>query len=160
MVPTAEKGGLRRHPDVFLLTARGALTLARSRRLEPKPLIRRAHSAFHYCLHLEHALGTNGFFANLILASRTRPDQGLYHWLGDDGVRRAFAEQDPEMAPDGFGRYLTEDAEIGFHLEWDAGTEPPVRLRAKARAALAAPRGHVLWIAPRSARRATIRPSP
>ena len=44
---------------------------------------------------------------------------------GDDGVRRAFAEQDPEMAPDGFGRYLTEDAPVGREiLLSDAGFDP------------------------------------
>jgi hypothetical protein len=152
-----EIGGWCKHPDVFLLTARGAAVLARYLRVEPRPVIRRAFSAFHYAYHLDHALGVNSFFASLIVASRPVPDQGLYHWLGDDGVRRAFTEQDPELAPDGFGRYLTESAEIGFHLEWDAGTEPPQRLRAKARAALAAVRGHVLWVAPWPAREQTIR---
>ncbi|MDQ6637438.1 MAG: replication-relaxation family protein [Candidatus Dormibacteraeota bacterium] len=157
MVPPVEKGGWRRQCDVFLLTARGAHALARYRRIDPKPLKRRAFSAFHFAYHLEHALGTNGFFASLILASRRLPDQGLYHWLGDDGVRRAYADEDPELSPDGFGRYLTEEAEIGFHLEWDAGTEPPQRLRSKARAALDTARGHVLWVAPSSAREQTIR---
>jgi hypothetical protein len=152
-----EVGGWRRHPDVFLLTARGAHALARYRRIDPKPLIRRARSAFHSAYHLEHALGVNGFFASLITASQELLEQGLYHWLGDDGIRRAFTQEDPELAPDGFGRYLTKDAEIGFHLEWDAGTEAPQRLRAKARAALGAARGHVLWVAPWAAREQTIR---
>jgi hypothetical protein len=152
-----EVGGWRKCPDLFLLTARGAYVLGRYRRIEARPLIRRAFSAFHHAYHLEHAMGVNSFFASLIAASEQLPDQGLYHWLGDDGVRRAFSEQDPELAPDGFGRYLTESAEIGFHLEWDAGTEPPTRLRAKARAALGAARGHVLWVAPWPAREQTIR---
>jgi hypothetical protein len=152
-----EIGGWRRHPDIFLLTAQGAHVLARYRRIEPRPLIRRAFSAFHYAYHLEHALGVNGFFASLAGASQQLADQGLYHWLGDDGIRRAFTDQDPELSPDGYGRYLAEDAEIGFHLEWDAGTEPPQRLRAKARAALGAARGHVLWVAPWPAREQTIR---
>ncbi|PZS33217.1 MAG: hypothetical protein DLM58_08240 [Pseudonocardiales bacterium] len=152
-----EIGGWRKHPDVFLLTARGAAVLAHYMRAEPRPLIRRAFSAFHYAFHVDHALGTNGFFASLVGTSRELPDQGLYHWLGDDGVRRAFQDRDPELAPDGFGRYLTAEAEIGFHLEWDSGTEPPQRLRAKARAALAAARGHVLWVAPWPAREQTIR---
>ena len=76
--------------------------------------------------------------------ARVNSPVGLYHWLGDDGIRAAFQERDPELSPDGFGRYLTADAEIGFHLEWDSGTERPQRLRAKARAAQAAVRGHVL----------------
>ncbi len=152
-----EVGGWRKHPDVFLLTARGATVLAHYLRSEAKPLIKRAFSAFHYAFHLDHALGANGFFASLIHASRELPDQGLYHWLGDDGIRAAFQERDPELSPDGFGRYLTADAEIGFHLEWDSGTERPQRLRAKARAALEAVRGHVLWVAPWPAREQTIR---
>jgi hypothetical protein len=156
MVPPAVKGGWRRHCDIFLLTARGATVLARYLRSEPRPLIKRAFSAFHYAFHLDHALGTNDFFASLVDASRELPDQGLYHWLGDDGVRSAFQERDPDLAPDGFGRYLTSAAEIGFHLEWDSGTERPPRLRAKAGAALAAVRGHVLWVAPWPAREQTI----
>lgn len=150
-------GGWRKHSDLFLLTAQGAHVLARYRRVEARPLIRRAFRAFHYAYHLEHALGVNGFFASVLAASRATPDQGLYHWLGDDGIRRAFADTDPELAPDGFGRYLTANAEIGFHLEWDAGTEPPQRLRAKARAALAAARGQALWVAPWAAREQTVR---
>jgi hypothetical protein len=150
-------GGWRRHPDVFLLTARGATVLAHYLRGEVRPLIKRAFSAFQYAFHLDHALGTNGFFASLVHASRGLRDQGLYHWLGDDGIRAAFQERDPELSPDGFGRYLTADAEIGFHLEWDSGTERPQRLRAKARAALSAVRGHVLWVAPWPAREQTIR---
>jgi hypothetical protein len=147
----------RRHCDVFLLTARGATVLAHYLRSEPRSLIKRAFSAFHYAFHLDHALGTNGFFASLVHASRDLPEQGLYHWLGDDGIRRAFEEGDSDLAPDGYGRYLTEHAEIGFHLEWDAGTEPPQRLRTKARTALRAARGHVLWVAPRPGREQTIR---
>jgi hypothetical protein len=150
-------GGWRRHKDVFLLTARGASLLAHYLRTEPRPLIRRAFSAFHYALHVEHALGALDFFASLVHASRDLPDEGLYHWLGDDGVRRALEERDPELAPDGWGRYLTAGAEIGFHLEWDQGTETPQRLRAKARAAVAAGAGHVLWVAPWPAREQTIR---
>src|SRR5439155_24069626 len=107
MEPPAEKGGWRRHCDVFLLTARGATVLAHYLRSEPRPLIKRAFSAFHYAFHLDHALGALDFFASLVHASRDLADQGLYHWLGDDGVRRALEESDPELAPDGWGRYLT-----------------------------------------------------
>jgi hypothetical protein len=152
-----EVGGWRRHPDLFLLSDRGAKVLALSQRSDPAPIAKRAAAAFRYALHIDHALGVNGFFASLIQASRALPDQGLYHWVGDDGVRRAFQDRNTDLAPDGWGRYLTERREIGFYLEWDQGTEHPQRLHAKAAAAAEAGRGQVLWVAPWLAREDAIR---
>ncbi|PZR85314.1 MAG: hypothetical protein DLM67_26050 [Candidatus Nephthysia bennettiae] len=149
-------GNWRKYPDLFLLSARGAWVLAHSQRTEPQELIRRAFYAFSNRLHILHGVGVNDFFASLVRASRELPDQGLYHWVGDDSTRRKFQEQGEDIAPDGWGRYLTESEEIYFYLEWDRGTEPSARLRAKAAAADHAGH-HVLWVAPSPAREQGIR---
>jgi hypothetical protein len=155
MDPNTGASNWRKYPDLFLLSARGAWVLAHSQRTDPKPLITRAFNAFNYRLQILHAVGANDFFANLIRASRGL-DEGLYHWVGDDGVRRTFQERGDDVAPDGWGRYLTETEEIYFYLEWDRGTEPSPRLRAKAAAADKIGH-HVLWVAPWPAREQGIR---
>jgi hypothetical protein len=153
-------GGWRKHADIFLLTACGAAVLALSSREDPKPLIRRAWSAWHYAFHIHHALETNAFFLSLIRASAGL-GEGLYHWVSDDSMRRAYqsSDLDADVAPDGWGRYLTPDREVPFHLEYDKGTESPQRIRQKAAAAAKAKAGNVLWIAPGQAREQTIRTS-
>jgi hypothetical protein len=156
MDPNTGAANWRKYPDLFLLSARGAWVLAHSQRTDPQPFISRAFNAFNYRLHILHAVGVNDFFATLVRASRGL-NEGLYHWVGDDGVRRTFQERGEDVAPDGWGRYLTEAAEIYFYLEWDRGTEPPARLRAKAAAADKAGAGHVLWVAPRPARETALR---
>ena len=64
-------------------------TLERMIALEPRVATNLLHLIVE---RLKHALGVNGFFASLIAASTRLPDRGLYHWFGDDGVRRAFAD--------------------------------------------------------------------
>jgi hypothetical protein len=152
-----EVGGWRRQPDLFLLSDWGARLHALSQRQDPVPVTKRAAAAFRYALHIDHSLGVNGFFAGVIQASRELTEEGLYHWVGDDGVRRAFQDRGIDLALDGWGRYLAGDREIHFYLEWDRGTEHPQRLHTKARAAAEAGRSQVLWVAPWPAREQTIR---
>src|SRR5262249_53156428 len=90
---------------------------------------------------LDHTLETNGFWVSLAAAARDLPDQGLYHWVGDDAMRRNHQERGVDLAPDGWGRYLVPGGEIRFSLEWDRGTEPPQRLARKAQAYQAQPGG-------------------
>jgi hypothetical protein len=138
--------------------------LASLREEDAGPTIRRSWHAKEFTLHLEHDLGVAGFFAGLALTSRDLPNQGLYAWLGDDEIRRTYAQLGGRAAPDGWGRYLAADREITFHLEWDTGTETPQRLTEKVRGYAdyhldreADEFNHVLWVASREAREVTVR---
>jgi hypothetical protein len=150
--------GWRRRSSLFLLTERGAAVVAAYRRLDPQALVRRSYYAAEYCHHLEHDLETNGFWVGLAAAARDLPDQGLYHWVGDDAMRRNFQERGADLAPDGWGRYLMPAGEVLFALEWDRGTEPPQRLQRKALAYLEhADATNVLIVVPGATREESIR---
>lgn len=77
---------------------------------------------------LEHRRATAAFFIALIERSLTRPDEGLYSWLGE---QRAQEGTGAGVRPDGYGRYLHADGEIAFYLEIDRTTEPARRIKAK-----------------------------
>jgi hypothetical protein len=115
--------GWRRRTSLWLLTDRGAAAVAVYRDLEPGAVIRRAMFAAEYMSDLEHALDTNSFFVDLAEAARERSDEGLYNWVGDDAMRRNYRELGMDVAPDGWGRYLTPSKEVLFAIEWDRGTE-------------------------------------
>jgi Replication-relaxation len=156
-------GRWRRHSSVFMLSERGATVVAACQGLDPKPFIRRAWVTAHRILHLEHTLEANAFFVALAEASRDRPNEGLYHWIGDDSMRANFQARGIDLAPDGWGRYLVGEREITFMLEWDRGTELPQRISAKAAAYAEGYAGrpydsdHVLFVAPSTRRESTIR---
>jgi hypothetical protein len=152
--------GLRRRSSLFLLTELGAVLVAAYRQLDAKAVVRRSFYTAERERTLEHTLETNGFWVSLAAAARELPDQGLYHWVGDDAMRRNHQERGVEMAPDGWGRYLVPSGEIRFSLEWDRGTEPPQRLSRKAMAFLAQPGaggGNVLVVVPGATREASVR---
>jgi hypothetical protein len=157
--PAPSFWGWRRCSSLFLLTERGAAVVAAYRKLEPQSVVRRSWYAAEYCYHLEHDLETNGFWVSLAASARELPDQGLYHWVGDDSMRRNYQERGVDLAPDGWGRYLTAAGEVLFSLEWDRGTEAPQRLSRKAQAYLAQPEGagNVLVVVPGATREASIR---
>jgi hypothetical protein len=159
--PAPNFWGLRRRPSVFLLTDLGAALVASYRRLDPRVVVRRAFYTAERERTLEHSLETNAFWVDLAVAARELPDQGLYHWVGDDAMRRNHQERGADLAPDGWGRYLVGDAEVRFSLEWDRGTEPPQRLRQKAAAHLElagdARGGNVLVVVPGATRELSVR---
>jgi hypothetical protein len=157
--PAPRFWGWRRRSSLFLLTERGAAVVAAYRKLDPQSVIRRSFYTAEYCYHLEHDLETNGFWVSLAAAARDLPDQGLYHWVGDDAMRRNFQERGVDLAPDGWGRYLTPNGEILFSLEWDRGTEAPQRLSRKALAHLGQPEaaGNVLVVVPAATREPSVR---
>jgi hypothetical protein len=129
--------GFRHHSSVWLLTELGAAVAAAYRKLDQQALVRRSFYSAHTTHHPEHTLGMNGFWVSLAAAASELAQEGLYTWLGDDAARGIVSElEGADLRPDGWGRYLTQDREVRFSLEWDAGTEPPKRLAGKARAYL------------------------
>jgi hypothetical protein len=160
-----EPPGITRRPSVFLLTARGARVLAAARGGDPRPLVRQTLLVQRHCLNVVHDLEANGFFIALAIASRSRADQGLYHWVGEAEARIHYREGGRSKrtaaapASDGWGRYLTAFGEIVFDLEWDRGTESLRRLEDKIRSYIAyfkdrqgAELRHVLFVVPGLAR--------
>jgi hypothetical protein len=124
--------GFVRRASIYFLSPHGARALAESRDEDPLAYVQRADHALTRHYHLVHDLQASQFFVDLATASRQLPDQGLYHWVGEQGVRRGYAEEE-ERGPiaDGWGRFLTADREVLLHLEWDRGSELAKRLRRK-----------------------------
>jgi hypothetical protein len=71
--------------------------------------------------HVEHTLGVNQFFVDLVVAARRVTEAG-----GDDALvnwRSAAASARGGCRPDGFGCYQRGSERFGFFLEYDRGTE-------------------------------------
>jgi hypothetical protein len=156
--------GWRRRPSLFLLAERGAVVLARCVKADVRALVKRSWYAAEYGLQLGHDLEVNAFFVALAAAGSSLPDQGLYHWVGQDSLRRGYQEEHAELAPDGWGRYLTPAGEVMFSLEWDLGTESFKRLIAKVRAYVTyfsthsgGERNHILFVGTGPVRERSIR---
>jgi hypothetical protein len=157
--------GWRRGHSVLLLAVRGARLLAVCREEDPGPLMSRSQHARAHRFHLRHDLEANGFFIALAAASRPRPDEGLYHWVGEEACRRTSRTWGRRpLTPDGWGRYLTPTGEVIFLLEWDRGTASPSRIEAKATGYLRyfldrreAELNHVLLVTPGPAREEAVR---
>jgi Replication-relaxation len=130
---TIEPPGWKKRQSVLVLAERGARLLARQAATPPWPGVRRARDAIVYSAQLSHDLEANGFFIALAIAGAANPDQGLHQWVGEDSCRRAYRERGEDLAPDGWGRYLTSECEITFLLEWDRATASPMRISEKAR---------------------------
>jgi hypothetical protein len=72
--------------------------------------------------HLEHTLGVNQFFVDLVVGARRVTPSGL----GDEALvewRSAAACARGGCRPDGFGCYQRGPDRFGFFLEYDRGTE-------------------------------------
>ena len=157
--------GLHPRPSVYLLSTRGARLLARVSQVDQGPPVRRAEHARTRAYHVTHDLEANAFFVALARASAPVPDQGLYHWVGERGCWRAYQEaHELGPIPDGWGRYLLPEGEIIFFLEWDRGTVPRARLRAKVnhyvsyfRRRRGAANTHVFYAVPTAAREELVR---
>ena len=109
----------------------GATVLAGCLGQPAHSFVRRARLARGGGLHVVHDLEANGFFIDLAVAARELPDEGLYHWVGEESCRLTYRSRGAALSPDGWGRYLTQEGEITFMVEWDRGTESPRRLRDK-----------------------------
>jgi hypothetical protein len=79
---------------------------------------------------LEHRRAVARFFCRLVERSLSRPNEGLWSWLGERGAERALGGA---VRPDGFGRYLLTRGEVIFYLELDRGTETGRRVGDKLR---------------------------
>ncbi len=133
-----ELPGLTRQSSLRLLTPRGARLLADIRGDLAIPYVQRAKEARDHCWHFTHDLQANGFFIDLIRASRLGLREGLLFWIGEESCRsnrRAWAKgkRRAVATPDGEGYYLCRGTLIRFDLEWDRGTESVSRLRQKVR---------------------------
>lgn len=138
-----EPPGITRRPSLLLISPRGARLLADLRGESPWPYVRRAKDARDHCWHVVHDLEANGFFIDLVLASRLTSDEGVLRWLGEETCRferRLYAARYrphlPVATPDGIGLYLVGRRTIRFDLEWDRGTASMYRLRQKIRTAV------------------------
>ncbi len=134
-----ELPGLTRQSSLRLLTPRGARLLADIRGDLAIPYVQRAKATRDHCWHFTHDLQANGFFIDLIRASRLGLREGLFFWIGEESCRsnrRAWAKEKRRAVatPDGEGYYLFRGTLIRFDLEWDRGTESVSRLRQKVRA--------------------------
>ncbi len=153
------RGSPARRPYVYLLTDRGAAVLAQAWGQDPKPAIRRAWRAAHFPARAHHDLAVADFFSGLAVAAAQWAGVGLYHWIGDDAMRRNHELVKGTLAPDGWGRLLLPNCEVLLNLEWDAGTEGNLPLSSKLRlyAEQLPPDEHVLVVAPHGPREQAIR---
>jgi hypothetical protein len=76
-----EPPGVTRRPSLLLITPRGAQLLADVRGDRPWPYVQRTKDARDPCWHVTHDLEANGFFIDLILASRLGLHEGLLVWF-------------------------------------------------------------------------------
>jgi hypothetical protein len=165
-----ESPGVTRRPSLLLITPRGAQLLADLHGELPWPYVRRAKDARDHCWHVVHDLEANGFFIDLVLASRLGLREGLLRWVGEETCRadrRLFAKEHrrPVATPDGAGWYLVGGGIIRFDLEWDRGTASMSRLRHKVRTLVRyfkdtrdAERVQVLFVLSRPSREEALRP--
>jgi hypothetical protein len=81
---------------------------------------------------LDHTLGTNGFFTDLLGYARTHPQARLVRWWNQDQCNEpgAFGLMSlyGHVYPDGHGIWTERDRLLLFFLEHDTGTEPLGRL--------------------------------
>jgi hypothetical protein len=73
---------------------------------------------------LDHLLGVNAFFTDLLAHARTHPDTELIRWWSEYETARRY----PGVHPDGHGQWRHGDWQVGFFLEYDTGTEDLPRL--------------------------------
>jgi Replication-relaxation len=152
-----------RSASIFLLSSRGASALADLAGDDPRPYVLRAEHALSRHHYLVHDLEANQLFVDLARTTSTMPTFGLYHWVGEHGIRRAYAEERGPV-PDGWGRVLVGDRELFLHLELDRGSEQTRRLHGKLAAYVSYFRGrpqascnHVLFVVPTEQRELQVR---
>lgn len=167
----SELPGITRRPSLLLISPRGARLLADLRGESPWPYIRRAKDARDHCWHVVHDLEANGFFVDLVLASRLTLGEGLLRWIGEETIRferrlntSRYRLRLPIATPDGVGWYLFRGKIVRFDLEWDRGTASMSRLRQKVRTSVRyfeavrqATRANVLYVMSSAMREESLR---
>ncbi|GIF98770.1 replication-relaxation family protein [Catellatospora citrea] len=122
--------GFGSHPYHWTLGPVGARWLALSHD-EPAPSlrsVRERRDRLASSPKLEHLLGTNQFFADLLANSRADGGSHLVRWWSERTTANRFGRR---VNPDGHGLWTAQDRLVGFFLEHDTGTESLDRLVAK-----------------------------
>lgn len=160
---TVIRPGHVRSASICLLGGRGATALAHRRGDDARPYVMRAQHALGRNHHLIHDLEANEFFVELASETGLAFDVGVYHWVGEHGIRAAYAEE-PGPVADGWSRVLVGDRELFLHLEYDRGSEQTRRLHSKLAAYVSYFRGrsqatcnHVLFVVPTEQREQQVR---
>jgi len=77
---------------------------------------------------LDHLLGINEFFIQLLVHARHSPHSRLARWWSERDTSAAYGRR---VQPDGHGVWVDGGRSVGFFLEYDTGTEPLGRLVGK-----------------------------
>ena len=77
---------------------------------------------------LDHLLGINEFFIQLLVHARHHPQTRLARWWSERDASAAYGRR---IHPDGHGVWTSGGRSVGFFLEYDTGTEPLGRLVGK-----------------------------
>jgi hypothetical protein len=113
-----------------LLAARYA-ALARGQRPPSAAAVRERQDAILASPQLDHLLGVNQFFVDLLAHTRRHPQTRLARWWP---AARAAAAVGRRVRPDGHGIWTDHDHTVGFWLEHDTGSESLGRLTTKVEA--------------------------
>jgi hypothetical protein len=132
--------GLRRHPSAYADPDDLGLKA-------PRSSIERAERIVH-SRRLDHLLGINQFFADLLHAqalappgTRARPESRLLNWWSEQHATAHYSTNGRSLGgskpirvfPDGHGVWTAAGQTVGFFLEHDRGTENLARVVAKLR---------------------------
>lgn len=102
---------------------------ANGQRLPSPQVVRDRITALATSPELNHRLGVNQFFTDLVAHTRTRPGTGLLlRWWPE---QRAASLLRHKVVPDGHGLWHAEATTTAWFLEWDSGAEDLPRLIAK-----------------------------
>lgn len=77
---------------------------------------------------LDHLLGINEFFIQLLVHARHHPQTRLARWWSERDASAAYGRR---IHPDGHGVWTSGGRSVGFFLEYDTGSEPLSRLVGK-----------------------------
>lgn len=120
----------RNQPAHCVVTNKGLRILAESGSAGQRPRLVPGDAALAAALRpdLNHLLGVNGFFCNLMARAREVPDRCLEEWLSQQSTAAHFPAR---IRPGAFGSWREGEAWCEFFLEYDLGTEPLHRLASK-----------------------------
>ncbi|MEU8007475.1 replication-relaxation family protein [Catellatospora sp. NPDC049111] len=122
--------GFGSYPYHWVAGPVGARWLALSRD-EPAPslrAVRERRDRLASSPKLDHLIGVNQFFTDLLANSRTEPGCHLLRWWSERTTANRFGRR---INPDGHGLWTVGDRVVGFYVEHDTGTEQLDRLVAK-----------------------------
>ncbi|WP_189115988.1 replication-relaxation family protein [Pilimelia terevasa] len=95
----------------------------------PRPAtVRAATARLAASPHLDHLIGTNGFFTALHAHARAHPGTRVVRWWSEATCRTATGGA---VRPDALGVWADGRRRVPFWLEYDTGTETVARVAAK-----------------------------